>query len=96
MASKKTVEYIECKTYGHSWDEYNARYADAAPRGTDRLTLRCTRCGTTRHDTFDKVTGEVETRKYVYPSGYKEAVGVKPSRAALRLMLHGWSTRGAA
>lgn len=94
MASRaRQVAFIECKTYGHSWDEYNPRNVPMDKGSFDRLTLRCTRCGSTRHDEFDRV-GEVVRRNYVNPDGYKSAADEKPSRAALRLMLHGHSTRG--
>ena len=87
MVRRSRVDFIECKTYGHAWDEYNPR--EDPPAGTfDRIALRCTRCGTTRHDHFDR-NGEMVARKYSYPDGYRTAAEDKPSRAALRLMLTG-------
>lgn len=79
------VQYAECKTLGHAWDEYNPR--DGGGGATRwRLTLRCSRCSTTRHDDLD-ARGEVVSRQYAYPDGYRDPVELKPSRAALRLML---------
>lgn len=87
MARTNRVGFIGCKTYCHAWDEYNPR--EDPPTGTfDRITLRCTRCTTTRHDEFDR-NGDMVRRQYGYPDGYREAADSKPSRAALRLMLTG-------
>lgn len=86
----RTVSFIECKTYGHSWDEYNPS-SNGLVDSFDRLTLRCTRCATTRHDYLDR-TGDVLHRSYTYPDGYKYAQEeYRPSRAVLRLLLHGHS-----
>lgn len=81
MANKRIVlAYTECRTFGHSWDRYNASGAR-----TYDFTLRCVRCTTTRHDNLD-VRGELEKRKYGYPDDYKE-MGVKLTRAELRVAL---------
>lgn len=84
MARRRSVGFAECKALGHAWDEYDPR--DAGGRARWRLTLRCARCGTTRHDDLDHY-GELEGRQYAYPDGYRDARDDKPSRAALRLML---------
>jgi hypothetical protein len=92
MPKRRQHAFIECKTFGHAWDEYNP--GDGDLNGWfDRITLRCERCGSTRHDYHDN-RGELGARKYWTPDGYKDAKDQKPSRAALRLMLHGHSTRG--
>lgn len=88
MARRSRVEFIECKTFGHAWDEYNPPAESLPDRTFDRIALRCTRCTTTRHDHFDK-SGEMVARRYSYPDGYRTAADDKPSRAALRLMLTG-------
>lgn len=86
MPRKRTVAFIECKTLGHAWEEFNP-HDDGDTRGWDsRLTLRCTRCTSTRIDYIDYV-GELGDRKYWKPDGYADAKDEKPSRAALRLMM---------
>jgi hypothetical protein len=81
------LQFVECKTWGHAWDEYNA--ADNPPRGSFRwrMTLRCTRCYTTRHDYLD-ATGHVVSRKYGYADGYRDARGAeKPTRDEMRIVI---------
>jgi hypothetical protein len=92
VSRARTIAYLECKILGHAWDEYNPTVTDGQA-SFDRLTLRCIRCATTRHDYFDRV-GEIERRNYGYPDGYRDAKDMKPSRAAMRLMMHGHSTKG--
>lgn len=88
---QQQVAFIECKTFGHAWDEYNPTDVPELQPGMyfDRITLRCTRCHTTRHDYLDR-SGGVEYRNYTYTDGYRDTRDQpRPSRAVLRLLLHG-------
>lgn len=60
---------VRCRTYGHAWDEF---YPDdlGPPMFGWRLSLRCVRCATERHDTIDHI-GQVGSRRYIYPDGYQ-------------------------
>jgi len=51
-----------------------------------RFTLLCTRCGMQRHDTIDSL-GELSSRHYDQPDGYKLAADETPTRPQLRLDL---------
>jgi hypothetical protein len=83
MARRTTITYVECKTYGHSWDEYNPR--DSNMNGYPyRLTLRCTRCTMTRHDFLDR-QGELQARRYYRPENYRNES--KITRPKLRLLI---------
>lgn len=83
--SRRLVSYVECKTYGHSWDEYNPSDGDL-DGWAYRLTLRCTRCTTTRHDYLDKA-GELGRRHYSYPDGYRDPKEQKRKRPEMRLLI---------
>ena len=90
MARK--ADYIRCRTYGHAWYEFSPGQM-ARPLFGFRLSLKCERCTTERHDLID-ANGEVGSREYRYPDGYKDAfIDEKPTRAELRLMLRK-ETRG--
>lgn len=74
-------QFIECRTIGHAWD----RYVDTdmrAPQYGHRLSLRCTRCPTRRHDLVHRITGKVIERVYDYPDDY--ALAEKMNRAQWR------------
>ena len=65
-------EVVRCRTYGHAWDEFTA--SDLGPPMLDwRLSLRCIRCQTERHDEID-LLGNVGARRYIYLDGYKTVV----------------------
>lgn len=84
------INYVECKTYGHAWDEYNDNGRTPMPRGVRyRMTLRCTRCGTTRHDHLDANGDRVGGPRYRKPSGYSDLIGPgeKPTRPQMRLLI---------
>lgn len=75
--------FDECKgPYKHAWFDADSDWA--APFGGTPFTLRCERCGTERRDTFD-IHGELMTRRYVYPEGYKHAAGM--TMAEYRLLI---------
>ena|ERR1700749_3691695 len=76
---------LKCRTYGHAWDEF---YPDTlgAPVYGWRLSLRCTRCTTERHDVIDSI-GAVSQRRYIYPDDYHLMRDEMPSRETLRLAM---------
>jgi hypothetical protein len=66
-------QVVRCRTYGHAWDEFTE--GSLGPPMLDwRLSLRCIRCSTQRHDEIN-LLGEVGSRRYLYPEGYRSAVG---------------------
>lgn len=86
------VEYQICRGLGHAWDIYEPGVGQrkGAPWG-QRLSVLCVRCGMERHDTFD-VLGELSSRKYHQPSGYKlareETPRIQQIRRSLASALH--------
>jgi hypothetical protein len=75
-----------CRIYGHAWEEF---YPDnlGTPLYGWRLSLRCTRCTTERHDTIDHI-GQISQRRYIYADGYQTEPGEeKPSREEMRLTM---------
>jgi hypothetical protein len=76
---------LRCRTYGHSWDEF---YPDnlGTPMFGFRLSLRCTRCTTERHDVIDHI-GQVGQRRYIYAPDYQMGRDELPTREELRLSL---------
>ena len=59
-----------CRTYSHAWDRFNPIDMDAPWYGW-RLSLRCLRCGSERHDNIAYGTGEIMGRRYIYAEGYQ-------------------------
>lgn len=45
-----------------------------------RLSLRCVRCGTERHDTKAYGTHQLLSRRYIWPDGYLYEKGQRPTR----------------
>jgi hypothetical protein len=82
-----TPAVIRCRTYGHAWDEFSP--IDLGPPEFGwRLSLRCTRCLTERHDTID-LNGGVAVRRYIHPEGYSDVLGEeKMTRAEYRQALY--------
>jgi len=64
------LTYLRCRSYGHAWDEF-APIDMEAPWYGWRLSLRCLRCQTERHDNID-FKGKVMGRRYIYPDGYQQ------------------------
>jgi hypothetical protein len=83
-------DHTRCRTIGHAWYEVDSDWAKsegAASFGTP-VTLRCDRCTTERRETWDRHTGDLATRYYVYPDGYQQRWGGNfPTRADFRLAL---------
>jgi hypothetical protein len=76
---------LRCRVYGHAWDEF---YPDnlGTPFYGWRLSLRCGRCTTERHDLIDSI-GRVSSRRYIYPEEYAIEAEEKPTRDQLRLAM---------
>lgn len=75
--------FVRCRSYNHSWDEFAPIDMDPPPFGW-RLSLRCIRCSTERHDLIDR-KGAVMSRRYIYADGYQTPKGEeKPDRAFFR------------
>ena len=81
------VSFVECKTWGHAWEEYNP-IGSTSDRPGLRMTLECVRCHTRRHD-FLNPQGHVTGRQYFYAEGYRstDAFGQKPTRDEMRLII---------
>jgi hypothetical protein len=78
-------DMIRCRVLRHAWDVFEtAGFRNPTP-GT-RLSLRCTRCATERHDEYAN-TGEVIRRRYVYVEGYQYAKGDRPTAVLFRVLL---------
>jgi len=64
------MDMLRCKALrGHAWEAI----ASDADYGPDiPLSLRCVVCGTIRIDLLDRRTGDLLSRRYDYPDGYRE------------------------
>ena len=78
-------DFLACRTYSHAWDRFSPIGMDAPHYGW-RLSLRCLRCTSERHDVISYRTGVVETRRYIYAEGYEmQGVGEdKPTKEQFR------------
>lgn len=76
---------LRCKALGHRWADFSPVDMKRPSFGW-RLSLRCERCTTERHDLLNSL-GELigGGRQYVYVEGYREAE--KLSRPELRMVL---------
>lgn len=74
--------FVRCRTYNHAWDEFNPVDMDPPWYGW-RLSLRCMRCTTERHDNYD-FKGQVMGRRYIYPDGYQTKGEDKPTKTEFR------------
>ena len=70
IATSLDDAFIKCRNYLHAWDEFYPIDLDPPMYGY-RLSLRCIRCGTERHDNID-FKGRVMGRRYLYPEGYQQ------------------------
>ena len=75
--------YVMCRTLGHAWDDFIPMRKPA--KFGDRLSLRCIRCETERHDVVSWVDGSLLQREYQHPEGY--AMAAKHTRAEFRATL---------
>src|SRR5215831_2100720 len=62
--------YLRCRSYGHGFEEF-APVDLYPPLYGWRLSLRCIRCTTERHDNYD-FKGKLMGRRYIYPDGYQQ------------------------
>lgn len=68
-----TVTYSACKgPIKHRWDLVVAS-PDQRPRFGTLALFRCDNCGTYRRDIFSRITGDLLSRGYDYPPGYRDA-----------------------
>ena len=59
--------YGACRLLGHLW---HIVPSDWTPLFGTPMTCRCERCDIERRDCLNRNTGEVASRRYVYPTGY--------------------------
>jgi hypothetical protein len=74
---------LRCRTLGHSWDDFTVLMRP--PAFGERMSFRCTRCTTERHDICSWVDGSLIQREYRYPDAYH--LDGKYARAEFRLAL---------
>lgn len=74
-----------CRLLGHLW---HVVPSDWTPLFGTPMTCRCERCDIERRDSVNRNTGEVQSRRYVYPTGYlftHDNGTVLPHRSDFRL-----------
>ena len=82
-----TTDYSDCRLLRHAWDRLGVELDPEATVWRYKLRFRCARCGTVRSDAVNAY-GEVASRSYDYPDGYRYSEGDEvPSAADLRLRL---------
>jgi hypothetical protein len=74
--------FVRCRTYNHAWDEF-APLDLQPPWYGWRLSLRCIRCATERHDNYD-FKGQIMGRRYLYPDGYQTKGDDRPTKQEFR------------
>lgn len=82
------ADFEECKVVGHNWERFHPIMD--TPRYGARISLRCTRCTSERHDTISRNSGWIEGRKYDYAEGYiahYDSPDDRPSKSDLRLSM---------
>lgn len=81
-----TTDMELCRTLGHAWDQF---YPDdmGTPLYGWRLSLRCTRCRSERHDIVDQ-HGRINARRYIYVEGYHMSRDETPTRDELRAAMY--------
>lgn len=84
---KMKLEFQTCRALRHSWDYFVPGVGQRRPAPWGRgFSLRCERCGTERHDTFDSL-GALSARSYVYPDGYSLPADEQPTLEQLRMSI---------
>lgn len=61
-------EMLKCKLFGHAWDDFVSMLRPA--KFGARVSVRCVRCTTERHDIVSWIDGGLLSREYRYPEGY--------------------------
>lgn len=84
MAYNTESAQVRCRTFGHSWFDYDS---DWSPDYGVPMTLRCERCGMERRDAVQRTTGELLGRHYKQPDGYAYLSHSTPTRAEFRALL---------
>lgn len=77
-----------CKVFPgqHAWDQYHPSGWQPPAPGCFRMDLRCTRCGTERHDVYSIRFGILVGRNYDWPDGYLMVKGEeRPSKSEMRV-----------
>lgn len=67
MAIDGAYRFATCRLLGHAWLVVPS---DWDPRFGLPMTTRCERCDIERRDEVNRNSGDVESRRYVYPEGY--------------------------
>lgn len=77
--------FLMCRDLMHAWveDETTRKRNGAGTVGSITRVLSCTRCNTTRIDSYN-YRGEMLTRLYRQPKGYKLPFRLLPSQARAR------------
>jgi len=84
--AKPIYAYVACRgPVRHKWDATAPPGQRPTVFGT-RVSFRCTECGTWRFDIFSRITGELLSRRYDHPDGYRWEGEVKPTGNELRAM----------
>lgn len=73
MVRRMDSPFLRCYAISHTWDDYQDRnWHPSAETLIDRpVALRCSSCGTIRHDIWARNSGSLVGRSYVYPGGYQ-------------------------
>lgn len=85
-------EFVECKTWGHAWSEYDGADYTITPYRAARcvgwIPLRCDRCRSRKIVFVDEDGSTVGTPVIKHTPGYRDAVtDHKPTRNELRLFI---------
>ena len=72
-----------CRLFRHQWDLVAG---DWTPMAGYPVTQRCMRCDTEKRETYGTNSGELITRRYLYPPEYHYSRDEVPSGDELRLM----------
>jgi len=79
----EALDYVRCRSLGHSWDAVPV--TKPAPYGV-ALDLRCEHCHTERRDILSRYSGQLLSRQYRHPDGYKDTSEDGHTRSDWRAM----------
>lgn len=77
--------FLTCRLLGHAWDEHSP-IDQRRPEFGVAMHWRCIRCTMVRRDLVSSVTGDLLSRSYYQPEGYKMTAEERPRAIDLRLM----------